>query len=304
MHELRQNKKTNVESRQKLATIRQQNSIESPDVENKSILEAPTPTSSKNFVPGRYEAVWIPDNKATKCLMAGCDTKFSMIQRKHHCRQCGWLICDRCVGTAPVKIKNYDSVKVCPQCYYEIKDLFEKGVLFPSHMIRILGLSENSESSQDFSRLSIDSSNIRIAYEDGSSLEKPKDLFRAPDSGKLMKIKNPLEKDGTEEYIVSGKVQLRTKKGYEINRWGRFSRDYNLDFFEAEFDDSPAEKFFVYGYTLSVVENEDGSHVFELLHRNQFQTDRKEEKIIFKVLHSGSAAKWLDTLKDMLIYDG
>lgn len=70
----------------------------------------------------RFEALWIPDNKATKCLMAGCDTRFSMLRRKHHCRQCGWLICQKCVGQAPVRVKGWARVKVCPQCFQENKN--------------------------------------------------------------------------------------------------------------------------------------------------------------------------------------
>lgn len=97
---------------------------------------------------------------------------------------------------------------------------------------------------------------------------------------------------------------FRTKKGTEIPRWGRLSRDYNLDFFEGEYNDTPAEKFFIYGYTLSVIENDDGSCIFEISHRNQFQTDRKEEKIVFTVLNSRSAEKWLNNLKNMLAYEG
>lgn len=42
--------------------------------------------------------LWIPDDSSSKCLMEGCDTVFSFLNRRHHCRDCGWLICSDCVG--------------------------------------------------------------------------------------------------------------------------------------------------------------------------------------------------------------
>jgi hypothetical protein len=101
------------------------------------------------------EPPWIPDHRASKCLMAGCSTRFYLWRRKHHCRQCGWLICGQCVGQAPVRVKGWRRMKVCPQCYQENKTacelfkvyeqlygkwsdktfLVEHGLLFPTNMI-------------------------------------------------------------------------------------------------------------------------------------------------------------------------
>ncbi|KAM3725129.1 FYVE, RhoGEF and PH domain-containing protein [Dirofilaria immitis] len=69
----------------------------------------------------KYTPLWIPDPKATSCMMAGCSTKFSVLNRRHHCRECGYLICRSCVGYAPVKTNNYYMrSKVCPECYVKI----------------------------------------------------------------------------------------------------------------------------------------------------------------------------------------
>ncbi|KJH52696.1 PH domain protein [Dictyocaulus viviparus] len=35
--------------------------------------------------------LWLPDDSSTKCLMEGCDTLFSFLNRRHHCRNCGWV---------------------------------------------------------------------------------------------------------------------------------------------------------------------------------------------------------------------
>ncbi|KHN72419.1 FYVE, RhoGEF and PH domain-containing protein 6 [Toxocara canis] len=69
----------------------------------------------------KYVAPWIPDPKATTCMMAGCNTKFNILNRRHHCRECGALICGNCVGHAPVKCgTNFVREKVCPECFVKI----------------------------------------------------------------------------------------------------------------------------------------------------------------------------------------
>ncbi|VDK67983.1 unnamed protein product [Litomosoides sigmodontis] len=75
------------------------------------------PTTGKH----KYTPLWIPDPKATSCMMAGCSTKFNVLNRRHHCRECGYLICRSCVGYAPVKTNSYYvRTKVCPECYVKI----------------------------------------------------------------------------------------------------------------------------------------------------------------------------------------
>lgn len=39
----------------------------------------------------KYTPLWIPDPKATSCMMAGCCTKFNVLNRRHHCRECGYV---------------------------------------------------------------------------------------------------------------------------------------------------------------------------------------------------------------------
>jgi hypothetical protein len=41
--------------------------------------------------------VWVSDQEVKECPL--CNRAFSLLVRKHHCRQCGNVICSRCSGT-------------------------------------------------------------------------------------------------------------------------------------------------------------------------------------------------------------
>lgn len=59
---------------------------------------------------------WQPNNKATKCSNEKCDTFFSILNRRHHCRKCGKIFCENCWGNLMfVKIYNKE-VPVCFLC--------------------------------------------------------------------------------------------------------------------------------------------------------------------------------------------
>uniref|UniRef100_A0A0N5ALE5 FYVE-type domain-containing protein n=1 Tax=Syphacia muris TaxID=451379 RepID=A0A0N5ALE5_9BILA len=68
-----------------------------------------------------YAPPWVPDPSSTTCMTAGCGTKFNLVNRRHHCRCCGSLICRSCTGYAPVKRGTvYVREKVCPKCFTDI----------------------------------------------------------------------------------------------------------------------------------------------------------------------------------------
>lgn len=46
--------------------------------------------------------VWVDDEATTACLL--CRSTFSFTNRKHHCRQCGKVVCDPCSQNRKVRI--------------------------------------------------------------------------------------------------------------------------------------------------------------------------------------------------------
>ncbi|CAI9763809.1 unnamed protein product [Fraxinus pennsylvanica] len=63
---------------------------------------------------------WVPDEAATKCT--GCGTDFNAFVRKHHCRNCGDIFCDKCTQgrTALTADENSPVVRVCDRCLAEV----------------------------------------------------------------------------------------------------------------------------------------------------------------------------------------
>merc|ERR1712137_11471 len=65
--------------------------------------------------PDEIAPVWIPDKLLKNCML--CDAKFTTINRRHHCRKCGKLVCGSC-SSKKYKLENMGKVcRVCDMCY-------------------------------------------------------------------------------------------------------------------------------------------------------------------------------------------
>lgn len=59
---------------------------------------------------------WMPDESCRVCYE--CDSQFSIIIRKHHCRHCGRVFCAKCTrNTVPVPQTCEERVRVCNYCF-------------------------------------------------------------------------------------------------------------------------------------------------------------------------------------------
>eukprot|EP00511_Aplanochytrium_stocchinoi_P004151 CAMPEP_0204841008 /NCGR_PEP_ID=MMETSP1346-20131115/40050_1 /ASSEMBLY_ACC=CAM_ASM_000771 /TAXON_ID=215587 /ORGANISM="Aplanochytrium stocchinoi, Strain GSBS06" /LENGTH=366 /DNA_ID=CAMNT_0051978817 /DNA_START=116 /DNA_END=1216 /DNA_ORIENTATION=- len=70
---------------------------------------------SFNVVPTE-KPIWIPDEEASYCRL--CDNNFNIVQRRHHCRSCGQVVCESCSTQKKVLKHMKDSVRhrVCDLC--------------------------------------------------------------------------------------------------------------------------------------------------------------------------------------------
>lgn len=72
-------------------------------------------TSSENDID--RPPIWIPDIEAPKCM--SCGTNFTVVKRRHHCRNCGKVFCARCSSNSvPLpKFGHIKPVRVCNKCF-------------------------------------------------------------------------------------------------------------------------------------------------------------------------------------------
>ncbi|XP_060562107.1 FYVE, RhoGEF and PH domain-containing protein 4-like [Ruditapes philippinarum] len=71
---------------------------------------------------GQKSPQWVKDEEVTMCM--SCQDKFTAIKRRHHCRACGKVFCNKC-SSKKVQLA-YDSNqmnRVCQKCY----DILKKG---------------------------------------------------------------------------------------------------------------------------------------------------------------------------------
>eukprot|EP00271_Cylindrocystis_brebissonii_P016138 TRINITY_DN39366_c0_g1_i1.p1 TRINITY_DN39366_c0_g1~~TRINITY_DN39366_c0_g1_i1.p1 ORF type:complete len:639 (-),score=115.27 TRINITY_DN39366_c0_g1_i1:298-2214(-) len=63
---------------------------------------------------------WVPDQLAAKCN--NCNADFSAFLRRHHCRNCGGVFCDKCTrGRSPLTAEpGAPAVRVCDHCLAEV----------------------------------------------------------------------------------------------------------------------------------------------------------------------------------------
>ncbi|XP_049864256.1 RUN and FYVE domain-containing protein 2 isoform X1 [Schistocerca gregaria] len=61
------------------------------------------------------DATWAPDKEATSCR--ACSREFSIKRRKHHCRNCGEIFCNKCSDNAMMLPSSAKPVRVCDECH-------------------------------------------------------------------------------------------------------------------------------------------------------------------------------------------
>lgn len=96
-------------------------------------LEETTTTSDHNTTSSITERgeecverapAWIPDNDAPRCM--ACQAGFTVVRRRHHCRNCGKVFCGRC-SSNNVPLPRYGHtkpVRVCNRCFLYQVTLF------------------------------------------------------------------------------------------------------------------------------------------------------------------------------------
>ncbi|XP_074038577.1 WD repeat and FYVE domain-containing protein 3-like isoform X1 [Leptinotarsa decemlineata] len=72
-------------------------------------------------IPGRAADHWLKDEGADYC--AGCSNKFTIYERKHHCRNCRQVFCSKCskFECEISRLRILKPLRVCQSCYAALK---------------------------------------------------------------------------------------------------------------------------------------------------------------------------------------
>ncbi|XP_054891511.1 pleckstrin homology domain-containing family F member 1-like [Poeciliopsis prolifica] len=81
------------------------------EVCQQTLLQEPGPQTETT-----YARSWIPDRAAQKCMR--CFATFTGINRRHHCRKCGFVVCNTCSkGRALIqRIHPNKPLRICKVC--------------------------------------------------------------------------------------------------------------------------------------------------------------------------------------------
>eukprot|EP00468_Gymnochlora_sp_CCMP2014_P006431 CAMPEP_0167751108 /NCGR_PEP_ID=MMETSP0110_2-20121227/6374_1 /TAXON_ID=629695 /ORGANISM="Gymnochlora sp., Strain CCMP2014" /LENGTH=763 /DNA_ID=CAMNT_0007636525 /DNA_START=204 /DNA_END=2493 /DNA_ORIENTATION=+ len=63
---------------------------------------------------------WIKDSETKYCMLDNCEKPFSVTNRRHHCRRCGFVVCGSCSSKKAVLGENIgisSPVRVCDRCF-------------------------------------------------------------------------------------------------------------------------------------------------------------------------------------------
>lgn len=91
---------------------------------NKWFLKLKELTAS-NQSTGEVAPVWTSDKEAMDCAI--CKSKFTITNRRHHCRQCGTLVCGACSpNRLELAMEQGVKVRVCDPCFLKSKEVKEQ----------------------------------------------------------------------------------------------------------------------------------------------------------------------------------
>ncbi|KAI1243520.1 hypothetical protein IHE44_0001147 [Lamprotornis superbus] len=81
-----------------------------------------------------HAAVWVPDSEATVCMRCQ-KAKFTPVNRRHHCRKCGFVVCGPCSEKRfLLPSQSSKPVRICDFCY----DLLSTGEMTACQSTSIL----------------------------------------------------------------------------------------------------------------------------------------------------------------------
>ncbi|CAH8524733.1 unnamed protein product [Schistosoma turkestanicum] len=116
--------------------------------------------------------IWIPDSEASHCMV--CGTKeFNIVHRRHHCRHCGKVVCDKCSAYRCIlPYQGSSRVRVCSLCHTDLS----------TGRNSLVSSDDQQQQQQPQQQQSVDSSSCSM----NSQLDSTVDVGTVEDNGTFM----------------------------------------------------------------------------------------------------------------------
>ena len=80
------------------------------------IQEPAVPQVVSPYAPRKSAIEWMDDEDSSQCVI--CNKVFGRIKnRRHHCRNCGRLICGKCSSRRHIIASEVEPARVCDDCF-------------------------------------------------------------------------------------------------------------------------------------------------------------------------------------------
>eukprot|EP01083_Nonionella_stella_P041171 111650_1 len=164
--------------------------------------------------------VWVPDSHVTNCSV--CCTKFTFTQRKHHCRKCGAVACNKC---SKYKLWNSEGVlqRACKTCFVINANTVRAPKTDTPYVMAMPILMDDDSDPSDFEN-EIQCLYALPYYIETSDYQWIFDTFGGK-IGSYMLI--PSSMDSDEYYYVN--LVVYTKRRYELFKISLFEKKHKND---------------------------------------------------------------------------
>ncbi|XP_068217439.1 FYVE, RhoGEF and PH domain-containing protein 2-like isoform X3 [Palaemon carinicauda] len=214
---------------------------------------------------GQKQPTLVRSDSVTKCME--CGSQFTMVRRKHHCRACGAVVCNKCSSfKASLAYESGKNVRVCRTCHTTLQEL-SSSTATPSPEID-------------------DSDECAIH----SAKEQSDMAFRS---------RGVLEVSAkTGGAVMEGFLQLKTHRKAWVKRWFALHTDFVLYSFKCEADDQALTATPVPGFTVTHLQgtrNESG--ISDKEKERAFKLHHSKKHYIFQAASKEESQRWVAALK-------
>ncbi|KAM7539775.1 hypothetical protein Aperf_G00000040020 [Anoplocephala perfoliata] len=89
--------------------------------------EAAPPEVKRKLSSLKNSPVWIPDSEATHCMICS-NMEFTLLHRRHHCRNCGKVVCGNCSQYRWVlPAQGPEKLRICRDCHNYLRNQQKEG---------------------------------------------------------------------------------------------------------------------------------------------------------------------------------